>query len=215
MSVLHLKYFPKKITNFIFLLSYIKTGDLGQTEWTSSTLSHIQQSNYDVLILPGDLPYADYYQPLWDSFARLVEPLASSRPWMVTQGNHEVERIPLLVEPFRAYNIRWQMPYKESGSNSNLYYSFEAAGAHVLMLGSYANVDKDSDQYKWLLVGQQKYRTYPCFLFCLDLVREYVCMHCVICMLCRWVYLLTNPSIYIDPVHTYIHACMLFKRSYH
>lgn len=137
-------------------ITFAIAGDLGQTEWTSSTLSHIQQSNYDVLILPGDLPYADYYQPLWDYFARLVEPLASSRPWMVTQGNHEVERIPLLVEPFRAYNIRWQMPYKESGSNSNLYYSFEAAGAHVLMLGSYANVDKDSDQYKWLLMDLAK-----------------------------------------------------------
>lgn len=133
-------------------ITFAIAGDLGQTEWTSSTLSHIERSNYDVLILPGDLPYADYYQPLWDSFGRLVEPLASSRPWMVTQGNHEVERIPLLVESFRAYNIRWQMPYNESGSKSNLYYSFEAANAHILMLGSYAEFDEDSDQYKWLLM---------------------------------------------------------------
>eukprot|EP00250_Pteridium_aquilinum_P011449 c20080_g1_i1 orf=475-1860(-) len=132
-------------------ITFAIAGDLGQTEWTSSTLNHIQQSNYDVLILPGDLSYADYYQPLWDSFGRLVEPLSSSRPWMVTQGNHDVEKIPLLIESFRAYNMRWQMPYRESGSNSNLYYSFEVSGAHVLMLGSYANFDKDSDQYKWLL----------------------------------------------------------------
>ncbi|KAH6558138.1 hypothetical protein KP509_1Z077500 [Ceratopteris richardii] len=62
-------------------------GDLGQTKWTSSTLDHIQQSNHDVLILPGDLSYADYYQPLWDSFGRLVEPLASSRPWMWLQAD--------------------------------------------------------------------------------------------------------------------------------
>lgn len=126
-------------------------GDLGQTEWTKSTLQHINESYHDVFLLPGDLSYADNSQSLWDSFGRLVEPLASSRPWMVTEGNHEVETIILLMEhAFKSYNARWQMPYKESGSTSNLYYSFEVAGVHVIMLGSYANYGKDSDQYKWL-----------------------------------------------------------------
>eukprot|EP00249_Psilotum_nudum_P006410 c19729_g1_i2 orf=578-1873(+) len=125
-------------------------GDLGQTKWTQSTLDHIQQMDYDVLILPGDLSYADYYQPLWDSFGKLVEPLAVSRPWMVTEGNHEMEEIPFLISPFRSYNARWQMPYIESGSDSNLYYSFEVAGAHVVMLGSYADYSWDSSQWQWL-----------------------------------------------------------------
>lgn len=131
-------------------VTFAVTGDLGQTDWTSSTLRHIQQSNYDVLILPGDLSYADYYQPRWDSFGKLVEPLASSRPWMVTEGNHEAEGIPLVIDSFRSYNTRWQMPYQECGSDSNLYYSFEVAGVHALMLGSYADVSRDSSQYKWL-----------------------------------------------------------------
>lgn len=70
---------------------------------------------------------------------------------MVTEGNHEVETIILLMEhAFKSYNARWQMPYKESGSTSNLYYSFEVAGVHVVMLGSYTDFDKDSEQYKWL-----------------------------------------------------------------
>jgi hypothetical protein len=30
------------------------------------------------------------------------------------------------------------------------YYSFEVAGAHILMLGSYTDFGPDSDQYKWL-----------------------------------------------------------------
>lgn len=132
-------------------IAFAVVGDLGQTGWTNSTLQHVQQMNYDVLLLPGDLSYADYKQPLWDSFGRLVEPLASSRPWMVTQGNHEIEQIPLLVsKPFKAYNARWKMPYQESGSPSNLFYSFEVAGAHILMLGSYAEFGTDSDQYNWL-----------------------------------------------------------------
>lgn len=126
-------------------------GDLGQTEWTSTTLEHINATNYDVLLLPGDLSYADTQQPLWDSFGRLVEPYASRRPWMVTQGNHEQEMIPIInPKGFKAYNSRWPMPYKESGSGSNLYYSFDVVGTHIIMLGSYAEFSSDSDQYKWL-----------------------------------------------------------------
>ncbi|XWS43432.1 hypothetical protein CRYUN_Cryun16bG0103100 [Craigia yunnanensis] len=132
-------------------IKFAVIGDLGQTGWTNTTLEHIGQSNYDMLLLPGDLAYALFLQPLWDSFGRLVEPLASQRPWMVTQGNHEVEKIPLIHStPFTAYNARWHMPFEESGSNSNLYYSFDVAGVHVIMLGSYTDFDPDSDQFKWL-----------------------------------------------------------------
>ncbi|KAK2997665.1 hypothetical protein RJ639_025003 [Escallonia herrerae] len=134
-----------------FPIKFAAIGDLGQTEWTRSTLQHISKSNYDVLLLPGDLSYADYLQQLWDSFGRLVEPLASQRPWMVTQGNHEVEKIPLLHStPFTSYNARWPMPFEESGSNSNSYYSFEVAGVHITMLGSYTHFGVGSEQYEWL-----------------------------------------------------------------
>ncbi|XVF55691.1 hypothetical protein PTKIN_Ptkin06aG0057200 [Pterospermum kingtungense] len=138
-------------------IKFAVVGDLGQTGWTNTTLKHIGQSNYDMLLLPGDLSYADIIQPLWDSFGRLVEPLASQRPWMVTQGNHDVEKIPIVHStPFTAYNARWRMPFEESFSNSNLYYSFDVAGVHVIMLGSYTDFDPDSDQYKWLQVDLGK-----------------------------------------------------------
>ncbi|KAI3894436.1 hypothetical protein MKX03_003841 [Papaver bracteatum] len=134
-----------------FPIKFAVAGDLGQTGWTNSTLTHMAASDYDVVLLPGDLSYADILQPMWDKFGQLVEPLASSRPWMVTQGNHEVEKIPLFhPKPFTAYNARWHMPYEESGSSSNLYYSFDISGVHVIMLGSYADFETDSDQYKWL-----------------------------------------------------------------
>lgn len=136
----------------LLICAYCKTaGDLGQTGWTNSTLQHVAKSNYDMLLLPGDLSYADLDQPLWDSFGRMVEPLASQRPWMVTQGNHEIEKLPIIHSTkFTSYNARWRMPFEESGSNSNLYYSFDAAGVHVVMLGSYTDFDQNSDQYKWL-----------------------------------------------------------------
>ncbi|XP_050217100.1 purple acid phosphatase 18 [Mercurialis annua] len=131
-------------------ITFAVAGDLGQTGWTKSTLDHIDKCKYDVHLLPGDLSYADYMQRKWDTFSQLVEPLASARPWMVTEGNHEKEIIPFFMDGFQSYNSRWKMPFKESGSSSNLYYSFEVAGAHVIMLGSYTDYDEYSDQYNWL-----------------------------------------------------------------
>lgn len=134
-------------------IEFVVVGDLGQTEWTKSTLDHVAETDYDVFLLPGDLSYADTQQPLWDSFGRLVEPYASVRPWMTVEGNHEIETIPILHgKGFTAYNARWPMAYEASGSSSNLYYSFDVAGGsvHVIMLGSYADYGADSDQYKWL-----------------------------------------------------------------
>ncbi|XP_042484370.1 purple acid phosphatase 22-like [Macadamia integrifolia] len=134
-----------------FPLEFVIVGDLGQTEWTASTLSHVNESDYDVFLLPGDLSYADTQQPLWDSFGRLVQPYASQRPWMVTEGNHEIETFFIFEnKPFKSYNARWRMPFEESGSTSNLYYSFDVAGVHIIMLGSYTEFEAGSDQYKWL-----------------------------------------------------------------
>ncbi|KAH9603753.1 hypothetical protein KSS87_019571 [Heliosperma pusillum] len=143
----HLKTTPAQLP-----IKFVVAGDLGQTGWTKTTLEHISKSNYDMLLLPGDLSYADCWQPRWDSFGRMVEPLASQRPWMVTTGNHEVEKLPLVHNtPFTAYNARWRMPYKESGSPSNLFYSFNVASSvHVIMLGSYTSFATGSSQYNWL-----------------------------------------------------------------
>lgn len=135
-----------------FPITFAVAGDLGQTGWTKSTLDHIDRCKYDVHLLPGDLSYADSIQKRWDSFGELVQPLAMARPWMVTAGNHEVESIPFVEDGFQSYNARWKMPFKESGSNSNLYYSFEVAGVHVVMLGSYTDYDESSEQYSWLKV---------------------------------------------------------------
>ncbi|KAJ0503436.1 putative Acid phosphatase [Helianthus annuus] len=61
------------------------------------------------------ISFADCAQRFWDSFGRLVEPLASKRPWMVTEGDHEIEIYPLFnYKRFVAYNARWRMPFEES-----------------------------------------------------------------------------------------------------
>ncbi|KAF1866831.1 hypothetical protein Lal_00018217 [Lupinus albus] len=134
-----------------FPIKFALVGDLGQTEWTKTTLEHIYKSDYDILLLAGDLSYADTIQEQWETFGRLVEPLASQRPWMVTTGDHDVETMSFLHrKAFTAYNKRWLMPFEESGSDSNQYYSFDVVGVHIIILGSYTNFDSNSKQYKWL-----------------------------------------------------------------
>ncbi|KAL0353634.1 UNVERIFIED_CONTAM: Purple acid phosphatase 18 [Sesamum angustifolium] len=118
--------------------------------------ARVIECKYDIHLLPGDLSYADYIQRRWDTFGELLQPLASRRPWMVTQGNHEMENIPFLKDGFLPYNSRWKMPYAESNSNSNLYYSFDVAGVHAVMLGSYTDYDKYSDQFRWLKADLSK-----------------------------------------------------------
>ncbi|CAL0326746.1 unnamed protein product [Lupinus luteus] len=126
-------------------------GDLGQTEYSKTTLQQISNPGYDMLLLAGDLSYADTDQDEWETFGRLIEPFASQRPWMVTTGDHDVEKITIFHRrSFTAYNTRWLMPFRESESNSNQYYSFNIAGVHIIMLGSYTNFGSKSNQYKWL-----------------------------------------------------------------
>lgn len=73
------------------------------------------------------------------------------------EGNHEIETFPILQpEGFKAYNARWVMPFRESGSTSNLYYSFDVVGVHVVMLGSYTDFDAGSDQFEWLQADLNK-----------------------------------------------------------
>ncbi|KAL2933685.1 Purple acid phosphatase 22 [Bienertia sinuspersici] len=136
-----------------FPAEFVLVGGLGQTQWTKATLERINHKCYDALLAVGGLSYADGHQSLWDSFGQFIEPYASQRPWMVTPGKNEIEGVCTLSkgpQPFKAFNARWLMPYHESGSASNLYYSYDVAGAHFISLASYADFDVSSGQYEWL-----------------------------------------------------------------
>ena len=124
-------------------------GDLGQTEHSVSTLAHLDAHRPDSVMLVGDLSYADGYQPRWDTWGRLVAAHAASTVWMVTEGNHEIEPTPGAPD-FLAFTSRFPLPAAPSGSPSPLFYSYDVAGAHVVMLGSYAAFGAGSEQAAWL-----------------------------------------------------------------
>ncbi|KAF5752493.1 purple acid phosphatase 15-like isoform X5 [Tripterygium wilfordii] len=147
-------------------------GDLGLTYNTTSTISHLISNNPDLILLVGDVTYANLYltngtgsdcyscsfsdtpihetyQPRWDYWGRYMGPLISKVPIMVVEGNHEIEQ-QVENQTFVAYSSRFAFPSRESGSTSTSYYSFNAGGIHFVMLGAYIAYNKSSEQYKWL-----------------------------------------------------------------
>ncbi|KAA0033306.1 purple acid phosphatase 15 isoform X1 [Cucumis melo var. makuwa] len=158
---------PKSYPNRIAVV-----GDLGLTYNTTSTVNHILSNHPDLVLLIGDVSYANLYltngtgsdcyscsfpetpihetyQPRWDYWGRYMQPLVSEVPLMVVEGNHEIEP-QAENQTFAAYSSRFSFPSVESNSNSTFYYSFNAGGIHFIMLGAYIFYDKSSDQYKWL-----------------------------------------------------------------
>ncbi|KAJ7950452.1 Purple acid phosphatase [Quillaja saponaria] len=147
-------------------------GDLGLTYNTTATISHIINNKPDLVLLLGDVTYANLYltngtgsdcysctfaetpihecyQPRWDYWGRFMQNLVSKVPLMVVEGNHEIEQ-QAGNKAFVAYSSRFAFPSEESGSSSTFYYSFNAGGIHFVMLGAYIAYNKTADQYKWL-----------------------------------------------------------------
>ncbi|CAL5416705.1 unnamed protein product [Camellia sinensis] len=147
-------------------------GDLGLTYNTTSTISHLMRNRPDLVLLVGDVTYANLYltngtgsdcyscsfpqtpihetyQPRWDYWARFMQPLVSKVPIMVIEGNHDIEQQAGNLT-FASYSSRFAFPSEESESSSTLYYSFNAGGIHFIMLGGYIAYNKSADQYKWL-----------------------------------------------------------------
>lgn len=78
-----------------------------------------------------------------------MQPLTSRVPMMVIGGNHEIEP-QANNATFVSYLTRFSVPSKASGSNTNMYYSFDTGGIHIIMLGAYVDYNRTGSQYAWL-----------------------------------------------------------------
>ncbi|KAK9820918.1 hypothetical protein WJX74_007259 [Apatococcus lobatus] len=131
-------------------------GDLGQTLDSAKTLQHLVEVQPQSILNVGDLSYADGYQPRWDTYGRLVQPSTAHIAWMNIEGNHEQELVGADEKSWLAYALRFSATDVSSGSGTTMYYSYDIAAAHVIMIGSYADFDSDSAQYAWLQQDLQR-----------------------------------------------------------
>ncbi|KAK3236574.1 hypothetical protein CYMTET_53295 [Cymbomonas tetramitiformis] len=65
---------------------------------------------------------------------------------MSVGGNHEVGS----SEAWQSYNVRYPMPWRASGSSSNLFWSRAVGPVHLVGLNSYAATANSSAQFTWL-----------------------------------------------------------------
>ncbi|CAJ1372057.1 unnamed protein product [Effrenium voratum] len=121
-------------------------GDIGQTPVSNSSMHLLSQLNPELVLMTGDLSYADGFFPRWDSFGIMFEPLGARVPSMTCPGNHEYAT----AEAFKSFAVRYPMPYEQSGSHDATYWSRDIGPMHVVSLNSYGSTHSGSFQYKWL-----------------------------------------------------------------
>ena len=127
--------------------------DLGQYNDSLATLNaadyQLQRGNIDTMLFGGDISYANGVGVRWDSYGRFQERFFSKVQTAYVGGNHESEKA---MENWIHYNNRYPAMHlkTDSHSPSDLWYSFEAGLAHVVMLCSFCTTEPGSPQYEWL-----------------------------------------------------------------
>jgi hypothetical protein len=168
-------------------------GDVGQTINSTLTMANIYSATFPIvneqpislLMIVGDMSYADSDPNLWTSWFDLMEPLLTQTPLHVAVGNHEIECDKVTHMPFVQYEHYFRNPNRmepvdiqpltpayidtlESQSCSapsvfhgdysygNSFYAFQHGLVMMVVLNSYTRSHADSVQYKWLEQEFQK-----------------------------------------------------------
>lgn len=91
------------------------------------------------------------YQPVWDSWMRMIEPLVSNVPMMTCTGNHEIEaQEDANLTIFASVQARWKVASAASGSNNYFFHSIEYGPVHAISLTVYVNYLPGSPQWNFL-----------------------------------------------------------------
>jgi len=104
-------------------------------------------SLFDIILEFGDICYADGSKEIWDKFFNRIQPIATSKPWMVAVGKHEDEG----EHGFSAFENRFKMP----GVN-NFWYSFNYGYAHFLVISTEHDLSPGSPQYQFIVSDLEK-----------------------------------------------------------
>ena len=64
-------------------------GDRGEIPSSNTTQRIAQEKDIDMVLHIGDISYACGFLSEWDNFFNMIEPVATTIPWMTAIGNHE------------------------------------------------------------------------------------------------------------------------------
>ena len=140
------KMATKEDTKSVYPFKMGLTADVGQTFVSSASFDALIAMKPDLVLLAGDLSYADGWIALWDSFGNLIQKLAAFYPILTTGGNHELGS----AEAWLSYMQRYPTPHESSGSPHFCYWGREVGPVHIIALCSYAGFSSTSLQYSWL-----------------------------------------------------------------
>jgi hypothetical protein len=168
-------------------------GDVGQTFNSTLTMANIYSATFllvtkhpiSLLMIAGDMSYADSDPNLWTSWFDLMEPILTQTPVHVAVGNHEIECDKVTHMPFVQYEHYFRNPnriepvdiqplkpayidtlegqscsapsvFLGDYSYGNSFYAFQHGLVKMVVLNSYTRSHVDSVQYKWLEQEFQK-----------------------------------------------------------
>ena len=162
-------------------------GDLGQTINSTRTMAHIQYATrpivsrnpVSIVMIVGDMSYADGEPKRWTHWLELMEPLFRSTPMEVAAGNHEIECDNVTLDVFIQYenyfhnanrlgkavtkavdpNYRKTLWNNDCSTPSqfeghydfgNAFYAFRHGLVQMIVLSSYSETQSGSPQYQFL-----------------------------------------------------------------
>lgn len=114
--------------------SFIHFGDHGVGDLPQMVTDAVMRTPSDLLLLAGDLSYANGDQPIWDLWFDQMQPLMSQRITMTAPGNHEQKDF-----GGDTFKNRFTHPGKPlgdllgTGSPGSSYYSFDYNRVHFLV----------------------------------------------------------------------------------
>lgn len=157
-------------------------GDLGQTINSTLTMANIYRATIpfmtkhpiELVMIAGDLSYADSDPHRWTRWLDLMEPLFSKTPLAVAVGNHEIECDAVTHKPFVQYETYFRNPNRIHDADiepipkdlrhdcstpsvfnghfyyGNSFYAYTYGMMKMIVLNSYTHSHVASIQYKWL-----------------------------------------------------------------
>ncbi len=118
-------------------------GDHGMSSDALIIGDMIAEKPLDLLILSGDISYANGDQAVWDDYFRENQPSMSTMPWMVVPGNHENET----GYGYDAYETRFEIP---NDSGTDMYHAFTVGPVRFIGISTEHDFSSPSTQHSWL-----------------------------------------------------------------